>query len=175
MKTLLIILLLMLSLNIAAQERKPILLGLQPAVTKEQFYKDNEFDVNIFPVFIQIPVHPRVDIRSTVVVNYHFGPENGLSDLGEELVTPIFIKKKSSTNSKSSCLYIGPQFGFGRNVLNDHYTYTLSAEPGYLFPIKNKFTPALGMQIGSSYFDYDNQADLWRQHFAMKINLGFWL
>ena len=158
-----------------AQGGKPIFFGLQPGITQEKFYDKDEFDVNVIPLVIEIPLSKCVDLRLTSIGNYHFGgEENGFSDLGFQLLTPVFLKRKEAVNEKSSGIYIAPVGGYGRNLLYDHNTYVLAAEAGYLFPTNNRFSLSLGVQLGGSYFDYDDESDLWRQHFGIKVNLGFW-
>ena len=158
------------------QEKKPIFLGLQPSITQEKFYDDGEFDINVIPVVVEIPMGRRVDLRFTSILNYHIGgEEEGISDVGFQLLAPIFFRKKEMINEKSHGFYIAPVTGYGRNLLNDHHTYVLAIEPGYLFPTKKKFTLSLGIQLGGSYFDYDSLPDEWGQHFGVKVNLGFWL
>ena len=174
---LLIIGIFMLSVNkVWAQEKKPLFLGIQPAVTKEQFYDAGEFDINIIPIVLQMPLSKKFDLRLTTLGNYHFGGTEGFSDLGLQAVVPYFIfSKKEKTNSKSHGFYAGPVLGFGRNLLNDHYTTTLGIEPGYMFETEKHFTLSLGLQFGGSYFTYDDQSDIWRNHFGFKLNLGWWL
>ena len=158
-----------------AQQRKPIFIGFQPGITQEKFYEKDEFDVNVIPVVFQIPLNKHIDLRFTTIGNYHFGgEENGFSDLGFQVLAPYFLKKKESTHAISKGFYIAPVGGYGRNLINDHGTYVLAAEAGYLFPTSRSFTLSLGIQFGGSYFDYDEEPDLWRQHFGFKINLGFW-
>ena len=59
--------------------------------------------------------------------------------------------------------------------MNNHYTYTVGVESGYMFPTHKSFTLNIGLQLGGSYFDYDNHENKWVNHFGPKINLGFWL
>jgi len=60
-------------------------------------------------------------------------------------------------------------------LLNNHYTTTIAVEPGYMFKASKRFSLTLGLQLGSSYFMYENKNNQWLQHFGLKINLGFWL
>jgi len=158
-----------------AQERKPIFIGLQPGITSEKFYEKDEFDINVIPIVLEMPLSERVDLRFTTIGNYHFGgKKNGFSDLGFQVLAPFFLKKKETINEKSQGFYITPVGGYGRNLIYKHDTYVLAAEAGYLFPTKKSFTLSLGIQFGGSCFDYDDDPDLWRQHFGFKLNLGFW-
>jgi hypothetical protein len=158
------------------QEKKPVFLGLQPSITQEKFYDDDEFDINILPVTVEFPVSKRADLRFTSILNYHIGgEEEGISDVSFQMLAPIFFIKKEIVNEKSYGFYIAPVGGYGRNLLNDHHTYLLAVEPGYLFKTEKSFTLSLGIQFGGSYFDFDDGQDGWEQHFGVKVNLGFWL
>ena len=161
---------------IEAQERIPIFIGIQPGYTAEPFYSENELDINVVPLLVQIPVSKRVDIRAVTLANYHIGgEENGFSDIGMQIVLPVYFKKKEKTKSLSGGFYAGPVIGLGRNLLYDHNTLILAVEPGYQFPAKNRFSIALALQLGATYFDYFNQANMWRNHFGFKVNIGFWV
>lgn len=162
--------------KINAQEKRPLFIGLQPSYTAEQFYEENELDINVIPLMIQFPVAKLIDIRFVTVANYHIGgDENGFSDIGLQFVMPIYFKKKDVIKSPSKGFYAAPVVGLGRNLLNDHNTLTLAAEAGYMFATNKSFSLALGLQFGATYFDYDNQPNVWRNHFGFKVNIGFWV
>ena len=162
--------------NLSAQEKRPLFIGLQPSVTVEQFYDENELDINAIPLLVQVPVAKRLDFRAVTIFNYHIGgEENGFSDIGVQFLLPVFIKKKETTKSVSKGFYIAPVVGIGRNLINDHNTLTLALEPGFQFPANKNFSVALGVQLGATYFDYDNQPNVWRNHFGFKVNIGFWV
>lgn len=166
----------MISIKINAQEKRPIFIGLQPGYTNEPFYEKNELDINVIPFTFQIPISKRFDFRTTTIGNYHIGgDENGFSDLGLQFVWPFYFKKKEKTRTLSKGFYMGPMLGWGRNLINDHYTTILAIEPGFQFPTKKSFSLSLGLQFGGSYFNYDNQPNIWRNHFGFKINIGFWV
>lgn len=158
-----------------AQEKRPVFIGLQPSITKETFYEDDEFDINIVPLIVQVPVGKRIDIRATSEVNYHFGPTNGISDVGVQFVMPVYLKKKENTKTISHGFYAGPVLGLGTNLIDDHNTLTIAVEPGYFFKASKSFSLALGLQLGASYFDYFDQPNAWYSHFGFKINIGFWV
>ncbi len=158
-----------------AQDKRPIFLGLQPSYTAEPFYEKGELDINVVPLMIQIPIGKRIDFRITSIANYHIGGQNGFADVGAQMVLPIFIKKREKTKMIAHGFYVGPVMGLGTNLMNDHNTLVLAAEGGYLFPTKKSFSLSLGLQLGASYFDYFNQDNVWRNHFGVKINIGFWV
>lgn len=160
---------------IYAQDSRPVFIGLQPSFTKETFYEKNEFDINIIPLIVQVPVGKRIDLRATSEVNYHFGPSNGISDVGVQFVMPVYLKKKENTKSISHGFYAGPVLGLGTNLMDDHNTLTVAVEPGYMFKPNKSFSIALGMQLGASYFDYFNKPNTWYSHIGFKINVGFWV
>jgi hypothetical protein len=178
MKRLTIILPLLLYVYITdayGQTRTPVLLGVQPGVTIEPFYEEGELDVNVFPLLIEVPIGTRTNIKLAPLVNYHIGgEENGVSDVGLYTVFPIFIKERENREDVPFGFYVGPVLGFGRNLLNDHYTTTLAVEPGYMFEAKKSFTITLGVQFGASHFAYDNQPNKWVFHWGPKITFGFW-
>ena len=160
---------------IYAQQKRPVFIGIQPSFTKETFYEKNEFDINIVPLMVQLPITRMVDLRVTSEVNYHFGPTDGISDVGAQFVAPIYFKKKETSKSMSHGLYAGPVVGLGTNLINDHNTLTLAVEPGYMFKANKSFTIALGLQLGASYFNYFEKSNVWRSHIGFKINVGFWV
>lgn len=161
--------------GVFAQERKPIFLGIQPAMTKEKFYDEDEFDINIFPIVFQRGLNERIDLRLISIVNYRFGPEPGISDVGIFTLLPYHFKKKEDKFSRSSGIYAGPLLGYVVNDLSLHHTATIGIEAGYLFASKNRFTLSAGVQAGGSYFIYYHTENEWTDHLAIKINLGFWL
>ncbi len=161
--------------SIYAQEKRPVFIGLQPSFTKETFYEKDEFDINIVPLMVQVPIGRLIDLRVTSEVNYHFGPTNGISDVGAQFVAPIYFKKKETVKSISHGFYAGPVLGLGTNLINDHNTLTVAVEPGYMFMANKSFTLALGLQFGASYFNYFEKSNVWRSHIGFKINVGFWV
>ena len=163
------------SVDTISQEKRPIFIGLQPSFTKETFYEKNEFDINIIPLMIQVPLGNCIDLRTTSEVNYHFGPTNGISDVGVQFVMPIYFKKKEIIKSMSHGFYAGPVLGLGTNLIDNHYTLTIAVEPGYMFKAGKSFSFALGLQFGASYFDYFDKSNIWYSHIGFKINIGFWV
>jgi hypothetical protein len=176
MKNLLLSLLVsLLATTLLAQDVRPVFIGLQPGITKEPFYVENAFDINVVPLVVEVPVSQRLNLRLISVANYHFGEQRQFSDVGMQLVAPVFLRKQDSPFQQSRGFYLAPVYGLGRNLLNGHYTHTVAIEPGYLFQTDKRFTLSLGVQFGGSYFDYDNEPNVWRQHFGPKVNLGVWL
>ncbi|TXB64685.1 hypothetical protein FRY74_09545 [Vicingus serpentipes] len=159
-----------------SQSNTPIFIGFQPNITVEPFYDKGEFDLDIAPVVFEASVGLRTNIKISPIVNYHFGgTTNGVSDIGVFSVLPIFIKSKEAKNERPYGFYLGPVIGFGRNLINSHYTTTLSIEPGYMFETKNRFTISMGLQLGGSYFSYDKEPNKWVIHWGPKFSFGFWI
>jgi hypothetical protein len=159
-----------------AQSKVPIFIGFQPNVTIEPFYDEGEFDLDIFPIVFEASVGLRTNIKITPNVNYHFGGStNGISDLGANVVVPIFFKAKEKNTDRPYGFYLGPVIGFGRNLINNHYTTTVGIEPGYMFETKKRFTISMGLQLGGSYFSYDAAPNKWVTHWGPKFSFGFWI
>ncbi len=173
---LIILILTIISLSVVkAQDKRPLFIGVQPSITKETFYEKDEFDVNIVPLVLQVPVGRCIDLRATTEVNYHFGDTRGISDIGVQFVLPVYFQMKENTKTISHGFYAGPVLGIGQNQIDDHNTITLAVEPGYMFMAKRSFTLSLGIQVGASYFDYFNKSNTWYSHLGFKINVGFWV
>lgn len=173
--TLLILFIFLIRFSYSQTERRAFA-GLQPAITVEPFYEDGELDINVFPIIFESRIGQRTNIRFVPIVNYHIGgTENGLSDLSLFTVIPVFLNKAESLSDKTFGFYMGPVLGFGRNILNDHYTLTLAMEPGYMFEAEKSFTITLGLQLGGSYFNYDAKPNKWVFHWGPKVTFGFWL
>lgn len=156
--------------------KRPIFIGLQPGYTAEQFYDEGELDINIIPITFQIPIGKLTDFRVTTLANYHLGGEqNGFADVGLQVVVPVYFKKKENGKDLPRGFYAGPMVGFSRNLINEHYTTNLAAEAGYQFPTSKSFSISMGLQLGATYFTYDDQPNVWRNHFGFKVNIGFWV
>lgn len=157
-------------------KKRPLFIGLQPGITAEPYYNEDEFDINIIPITIQFPVGKRTDLRLTYLANYHFGGETtGFADMGIQTLVPVYFKAKKNAKDLPKGFYAGPMIGFSRNLLFDHYTTNLAVEAGYQFPVEKRFSVSMGIQFGATYFDYDNQPNVWRNHFGFKVNIGLWV
>ncbi len=158
------------------QSNTPIFIGIQPNVTVEPFYDEGEFDLDITPLVFEASVGLRTNIKITPIVNYHFGgPNNGISDVAVFSALPIFLKAKEKRSDRPFGFYLGPVVGFGRNLINSHYTMTVAVESGYMFKTKNRFTISMGLQLGGSYFSYDTEPNKWVTHWGPKFSFGFWI
>ena len=56
--------------------------------------------------------------------------------------------------------------------MDNHNNIGTWIEPGYSLLFDNKFAMSFGLQIGRTYFNYDNDADKWRSYFGVKIIFG---
>ena len=127
------------------QSNTPIFIGIQPNITVKPFYEKGEFDIDIVPLVLEASIGLRTNHKITPIVNYHIGGQtDGVSDISVFTVIPILFKKTENRSDKPCGFYIGPVLGFGRNLINDHYTTTLAVEPGYMFKTERRFTIALG-------------------------------
>jgi hypothetical protein len=164
------------TVNTYGQSGIPVLLGVQPGITVEPFYEEGELDINVFPLLVETPIGSRINIKLSPIVNYHIGGEkNGFSDIGIFTVFPVFFNERDKREDRPYGIYIGPVLGFGRNLINEHFTTTLAIEPGYMFESKRRFSLSLGIQFGASYFSYDAKPNKWVFHWGPKITFGFWL
>ena len=163
------------SVILSGQDRSYFFIGIQPTVTKEKFYEKNAFDINIVPFVFQVPISKRMDFRVVSLCNYHFGDDKQISDVGMNMILPVFLKQKEERIEASKGIYLGPVLGLGRNFLNKHNTVTAAIESGYLFSTWGRFALGLALQYGKSFFKYDDSPNKWRSHFGVKVNLGFWI
>ncbi|MBN2893613.1 MAG: hypothetical protein JXL97_17205 [Bacteroidales bacterium] len=174
MKIKVIIILVFLSIQSFAQRN--LFLGFEPSVTVEQYYDKGEFDLNIFPAVMRIPVSKRFDFRFTTISNYHFSKtDNGFSNVGISFALPFSFKKKESLIDKTSGFYIAPLIGGTRNFFALHYATTIALEPGYAFAWESRFAFHLGVQLGKTYFFNDHSPSEWGPHFGFKFHLGWWI
>ena len=158
------------------QSSTPIFIGFQPNITVEPFYEEGEFDIDIAPLVFEASIGLRTNIKITPIVNYHFGgTTNGLSDIGVYVVLPIFFEGKELKEDRPFGFYLGPVIGFGRNLINNHYTTTVGIEPGYMFETKKRFTISMGLQLGGSFFSYDSEPNKWVTHWGPKFSFGYWI
>lgn len=164
----------MISFGYSQQEKRAFFIGIQPSFTKEKFYEKNEFDINVFPIVFQTGISKRVDFRATALANYHFGNAAQFSDLGIELATPIFWKKKESPKAKSQGIFLSPVIGLSSNLMNDHNTVNTIIEGGYFFLIGEKLALSASLQYGRSFFYYHNGTTNNVEHFGVKVNVGLW-
>lgn len=172
----LLILSLIMSSKSIGQSSTPIFIGLQPNITVEPFYDKGEFDIDILPLVVEASIGLRTNLKVTPMVNHHIGGQTeGISDLGVFAVLPILLKKKEIRSDRPYGFYAGPVLGFGRNLINDHYTTTVGIEPGYMFETKKRFTISMGLQLGGSYFSYDSEPNKWVTHWGPKFSFGYWI
>lgn len=173
-RILIVISALLITLASHAQDRRPVFIGFSPQLTKEEFYDKGEFDLNIIPVVIQVPVTRRIDFRLSTLGNFRFGGKSKFSDLGFNLSAPVYFKRKDSIKQKSEGLFISPYLGLSRNVLDKHNTYNMAGQVGYFFLMGETFGMSMHVEYGSTLFIHDELAKEWGPHFGFKVNLGWW-
>src|SRR5690554_3291601 len=167
--------LLIIPLKILAQNKNHFI-GINPNVTIESFYNKGELDINIFPFVYQLTVTKGADLRFTSILNLGIRNNgNDISHFGLETAMPIFLKKKSDKNDLSKGFYASPVISLTRNKIEMHNNIGIWLEPGYNLLFDDKFAMSFGLQIGGTYFNYDNDIDKWRSHFGIKIIFGKWI
>lgn len=151
-------------------------IGLNPSVTVETYYQKGELDVNIFPVVYQKTLTRRFDIRLNSIVNLGIRNNgNEISHFGLEAGLPIFLKKKESIDEIPHGFFVAPVSSLTRNRIEEHNNLGLWIEPGYNLLFDNRFSMSFGVQLGGTYFAYDNGQKKWGNHFGVKVIIGKWL
>jgi hypothetical protein len=141
--------------------------GINPGITAEPYYEDGEYDVNILPLVFQKPIFNKFHIRLNSILNYGLREdENNFSHIGGEIGFPYFFFNQ---------FYISPLVGITKNNLESTINIVNAIEPGYHFIFENDFSLFAGIQIGNTYFIYDDKEENeWKNHFGIKIMLGKW-
>jgi len=174
MRNLLIIGLFTFAFTVRSQDSLHLFTGITSSVTWDKILSGEDFDANIFPLVIQLHLGRVADIKATTLLNYHFGSESGVMDLGVELVSPFWFKYGGEEQVYPSGFYLGPLASIRRRLVNDKHILTFGGELGYMFPPKKKFTLTLMLQFGASYYDQYDGDDPWKQHVGFSLNLGWW-
>jgi hypothetical protein len=176
-RKLFLLLCLIIEIKAGAQRESPAhFIGINPSITVEPFYSRGELDINIFPLTYQRTLGKRTDIRATAILNLGIrNGKNALSHFGLETAMPVFLKKKMNESAPSSGFFISPVLSWTRNRMAAHHNSGIWLEPGYHLLFDNRFAMSFGLQIGGTYFRYDNGSNRWGSHFGVKIILGKWL
>ncbi len=161
---------------LAQEDKRFNFIGINPSVTVEPFYDKGELDINIFPLVYQRSLTKRFDFRLTSIVNLGIrNSGNEISHFGFETGFPIFFKSKESQKDISKGFFVAPILSVTRNRVEDHNNLGLWVEPGYNLLFDNNFAMTFGLQLGGTYFAYDNGQTKWGNHFGIKIIIGKWL
>lgn len=144
-----------------------LLLGAQPAITVEPWYEEGEMDINILP-FVYLPnTGMLAEMRFISLVNYHFGDDGGVKDVGLEIAKPWYYKE--------TAWYGAPVALVGVDLLEDRFKTTLTSEFGYSFETEDAWRFNLGFQLGATFFGAnDAEAAVWRDHIGVKFYFGKW-
>lgn len=151
-------------------------LGINPSVTIEPFYEKGEFDINIFPLVYQTALTKRLDMRLNTICNLGIR-NNGtkISHFGLETAWPIFFKRKEEQYGISKGFFAAPIISLTRNSIEKHSNIGLWFEPGYNLLFDNNFAMTFGLQLGRTFFNYDEGNNKWGPHFGIKIIIGKWM
>lgn len=160
----------------AQEDKKHNFFGLNPSATVEPFYTKGELDLSIFPLVYQRTLTNRLDIRFSSILNLGLrNSGNEISHLGIETGLPVFFMLKETKNEISKGFFIAPIISVTRNRIEEHNNLGLWIEPGYNLLFENNVAMTFGLQLGGTYFDYDNGQTKWGNHFGVKIIIGKWL
>lgn len=150
--------------------------GINPSVTVEPFYDKGELDISIFPLVYQKTLTKKLDIRFTSILNLGIRNNgNEISHFGFEAGLPIFYKQKETKNEISKGFFVAPILSLTRNRIEEHNNIGIWIEPGYNLLFDNNFAMTFGLQVGGTYFAYDNGQKKWGNHFGVKIIIGKWI
>ena len=156
-------------------QNKSYFVGINPSVTVEPYYEEGELDVNVFPFVFQRPINLRTHVRLTSIVNLGIrNNANKLSHYGFEAAVPVFIRKVPDYSEINKGFFVAPIVSGTRNNLEDHTNLGLWVEPGYHLIFEKNFAMSFGLQLGGTYFFYDDKTTALGGHFGVKIVLGFW-
>lgn len=158
------------------EDKKFNFIGLNPSLTVEPFYEKGELDLNIFPIVYQKTLTKRLDIRITSILNLgKRNTGNELSHFGFETALPLFFQQKENKSEISKSFFVAPILSMTRNRIEEHNNLGLWIEPGYNLLFDNNIALSFGLQLGGTYFAYDNKQTKWGNHFGVKIIVGKWL
>lgn len=77
-------------------------------------------------------------------------------------------------NEISKGFFAAPILSLTRNRLEAHNNIGFWVEPGYNLLFDNNFAMTFGLQLGGTFFNYDERPNEWGQHFGVKIIIGKW-
>ena len=150
-------------------------IGLRPYITAEPYYEKGELDFNIAPLVYQRSITNNFDLRLASILNLGFrNDEIAITHIGLQLGGPIYFSKKENKSEHSKGLYIAPVLSLTRNILELHTNTGLYIEPGYHLALSDKFSLMMGLELGATYFNYDDlREDGWESHFGVSIILAW--
>ena len=177
MKTFILILTVLSVSSVFGQNEKRLnYYGINPNVTVEPFYQKGELDISLLPLVYQRTLSKKFDIRFGSILNLGIrNNRNEISHYGFESSLPIFLKQKESTKEISNGFFVAPILSLTRNRIEEHTNIGVWAEPGYNLLFDNNFAMTFGLQVGGTYFAYNNGKTRWRNHFGVKIIIGKWM
>ena len=159
------------SSHVNAQQKGALYLGLGPDITTEKEYEKGEFDINIVPLVFQYYLNKTVAIRASSLVNLHVGDGSEISQVGGQLALPVYFLSKAS--SGISGIYLAPLVGMSHNYISEGQEITPAGEAGYTWILPGGFTMNMGLQLGATYFTANDETAGWRNHSGIKFSLGY--
>lgn len=161
--------------QLKAQDAKLNFIGINPGLTIEPFYEKGEMDIAIIPIVYQRPFAKRFDIRLASICNLGLRKNgNDISHVGLEIAMPVFFKQKETKKESSKGFFAAPVLSLTRNRIEKHNNLGLWVEPGYNLLFDDGFAMSFGLQVGATYFSYDNAPAKWGNHFGVKVIFGKW-
>jgi len=157
--------------HVNAQQKGALYLGLGPDITTEKEYEKGEFDINVAPIVLQYYLGKTVAIRASSMVNLHIGDGTEVSQVGGQLAVPVYFLSKSS--SAISGIYLAPLVGVSHNYISEGKEITPAGEAGYTWILPGGFTMNMGLQLGATYFTANDETAGWRNHSGIKFSLGY--
>lgn len=160
---------------VEAQDKVSQYLGIRPYFTVEPYYEEGEFDINVFPLVYQNNISRLMSIRLASIFNYTIRKEGqNISHVGLQAAFPFYLKKRELRNDNAKGLYLAPVISLTRNLEEAHTNTGVYLEPGYHVEFSDLFSMVFGLELGATYFDYDDaREDGWDKHFGVSIILAW--
>jgi len=142
-------------------------IGIQPLITKEKFYQDGEFVINILPIVYGISFSNTFELRISPILNYHINDNPELKLIGTEILLPFYFKKYNP-------FYISPTFAYSYNIIEYSNETTIAGEIAYIWIFHKSWELKISIQEGATFFIGNPKTDKIVNHFGIKISFGWW-
>ena len=148
-------------------------LGIEPQFSREDWYDENEWNINILPFVYESSLGAQSTLRLRSNLSIHTGGADGtaISLLGIGAAWLWYLDPQSN-NSQYHGFNLGPVVILSYDFLDDinHSTYALEA--GYAFAVSKTWSMNVAMQSGRSFFSGGKYPAA--EHFGVYISLGRW-